>query len=122
MPLLTAEQILSADDVVWENVDCPEWGGVVRLYCLNGVERAQLNAQWKPESKHYRELMLWFCARDDSGNRLFTDFKQIEALGKKSSVPLERCFEVALRLNGIGKEDEAKKKLLNSSGGSDSPA
>lgn len=110
MAILTAQQILDAQDLAYEDVDCPEWGGVVRVYCMTGRERAELNRQWKPESVHYRELMLWFCARDEDGARVFIDPQQVDALGKKSGVALDRCFTVALRLNGIGNEDEVKKK------------
>ena len=40
---------------------------------------------------------------DDQGNRIFSN-AEIDALGKKSSIALDRVFDVAQELNGIGSD------------------
>ena len=39
MALLTRSQILEAKDRDYETIDCPEWGGEVRLRSISGTQR-----------------------------------------------------------------------------------
>ncbi len=111
--LLNKEQILSADDMGYEDVSCPEWGGDVRIKKMTGRERDLFdascmgNGKGKDRSINYaniRSRLVVRTAVDESGNRLFAD-SDAEALGEKSAVSLDLCADVAQRLNKIGVED-----------------
>lgn len=117
MSLLTREQILKADDLPYEDVEVPEWGGVVRVRTLTGAERdaweqsiitMQANGKKAPTMQrrldNLRAKLVARCLIDDAGARLFTD-KDIAALGQKSAAALSRVFEVAQRLNGLTEND-----------------
>ena len=36
---LTADEIFEADDTKYDEVECPEWGGTVRLRSIKGTQR-----------------------------------------------------------------------------------
>jgi hypothetical protein len=108
---LTAEQILSAEDLQFERVEVPEWGGYVNVWTLSmselesyqqGIATAQEKLQRRPAN-----MMAALAAkaiRTAEGERVFTD-KQIGDLGKKSASALMRVFNVAIRLNHMSKND-----------------
>ena len=108
---LTAEQILSAEDLQFERVEVPEWGGHVNVWTLSmselesyqqGIATAQEKLQRRPAN-----MMAALAAkaiRTAEGERVFTD-KQIGDLGKKSASALMRVFNVAIRLNHMSKND-----------------
>lgn len=112
MALLTKEQILAADDLPRETVAVPEWGGEVIVRTMSGWERAEyeqgcLDAAGADEKKNRRSMLVHLCARticSADGQPLFTT-EEVEALGGKSAGALYRVFKVALKLNGIGKDD-----------------
>lgn len=109
---LSREDILAIDDLPYEDVEVPEWGGVVRVRALTGAERDAYEAsivrrkgnktELNPENM--RAKLVALCVVDEQGNRLFTD-KDIELLGRKSAAALDRVFEVAQRLSGLRPED-----------------
>src|SRR4051794_20112140 len=108
--MLTKDQILSASDLPTEPVQVPEWGGCVYLRTMSGTERDSFEQGIVDARKSGTELVN-IRARlavktvcDQSGTRLFTD-DDADALGKKSGKALDRIFEVAQRLNGIGEKD-----------------
>lgn len=110
--LLTAADILAADDLSREKVDVPEWGGHVFVQTLDGTGRDAFETDLvssngddkKINRENFRGKLLGRCIVDDKGKRLFTE-AQIEALGKKSAKALDRCLEVAKRLNALSNED-----------------
>lgn len=110
--LLTREQILAADDLSIEDVPVPEWGGIVRVRGLTGAERDGLEAETvslqgrTPHMKmeNFRARLVARSMVDDAGKRLFT-LRDVEALGQKSAVALQRVFEVAQRLSGLSAGD-----------------
>ena len=56
--LLNKEQILNADDLTFEDVEVPEWGGTVRIRCLESTERDEfeqslLDAKGKNSQREY---------------------------------------------------------------------
>lgn len=112
MALLTREQILQANDLPKEQVDVPEWGGTVCVRALTGAERDAYEAQClEKRGKNYvanlRNLRAKLSALslcDDGGNPLFTE-DDITQLGGKAAAALDRIFEVAKRLSGLGSED-----------------
>jgi len=108
--MLTAEQILKADDSSQrEKVDVPEWGGHVYVRVLSGAERDrfELIVQDGVANKATANIRASLCVRaicDAEGKRIFTD-NQAANLATKSSVALDRVFEVAQRLNKLKDED-----------------
>lgn len=110
MALLTAEQILQAKDLFFEDVDVPEWGGTVRVQGLTAADRDAWETSMFGADGETRNLdnarakLVARCAADEEGNLLFTE-ADMAALGKKSAKALDRVFAVCKSINGIGKED-----------------
>ena len=110
--LLTADDILGADDLPKELVECPEWGGHVFIRTFQSTERdawEQSIVLVRESSKeanleNARANLVSRVACDDEGKALFT-VHQIENLGQKSAKALGRCFDVATRLNGLSTDD-----------------
>lgn len=113
MARLTKEQILEANDLPTEEVSVPEWGGDVLVRGLNATarlkyERAMIkmdgfDAQGVPVITQVadfdnRTSLCALCIVDDNGDAVFTE----EELSKKSGAALQRIFEVAQRLSGMG--------------------
>lgn len=113
--LLTREQILSAADQSTEEVEVPEWGGTVRVRTISGDERDTFDlyrdkAQKKGAVIGFKAFLVAMAACDAEGNPLFKPEDVVE-LGKKSDSALNRVFDVACRLNGLGAaaEEEIEK-------------
>lgn len=112
MTLLTADQILNAEDLVTEDVEVPEWGGTVRVRMMTGAERDAFEAslaQQKGKSvrtnlANLRARLVAKTAVNAEGKRLFTD-EQAGVLGQKSAAALDRVFEAARKLNGMTEKD-----------------
>lgn len=109
---LSRDAILAVDDVQYEDVEVPEWGGRVRVKSLTGRERDALEASMivgkgKNANVNMNNLRAKLVGRsvvDEDGKRLFSD-DDIAALGAKSAAALTRVYEVAQRLSGITQED-----------------
>ncbi len=109
---LTKDQILQAQDIMFEDVPVPEWGGTVRVVTLTGNERDAIEASMivgkgKNKDISLANLRAKVVARsvvDEEGKRIFED-EDIAALGRKSTAALNRVYEVAQRLSGITQED-----------------
>lgn len=107
--LLSKDKILAADDLKYEDVEVPEWGGTVRVRTMTGTERdafeeSMVDKDKKTTFKNVRAKLTSKTVVDENNNPMFSD-ADIEKLGKKSARALDRIFAVAQRLNGIGKED-----------------
>jgi hypothetical protein len=118
---LTGEDILTQDDLPREPVDVPEWGGSIWIRTMTGIERDGFEAGLAEQSRsgkskaeqmrNYRARLVVMVACDKAGVRLFND-NQADALGAKNAAAIERCYDVAERLNLIGDQEvvaEAKK-------------
>lgn len=109
-PDLTAESILGAEDVGMIRVYVPEWGGHVHIRQLSGWERDRFEASVSPApggKKRLDNFRARFAAEilcDKDGKKLF-EFKDVEALGRKSGKALDRVFEAGAEFNGLGKKD-----------------
>lgn len=124
---LTREEILSKQDRSFSVVNCPEWGGKVRLQSLTGAERDQfeesiLGAKNKDGSrevvtKNLRAKLVALSAVDQDGKRIF-NFEDMAALGEKNAAPLDRLFAAAQKLSGISKDD-VEELTKNSGTGQD---
>lgn len=107
---LTKEQILSAQDFKYEEVQIPEWGGTVRVRGLTAYERDELEvqameAQKNPDAaKNVRARLVVKCLVDADGNRLFKD-SDADALGTKHGAILDKLFWVTQRLSALTAQD-----------------
>jgi hypothetical protein len=115
---LTKAQIFEVDDLPVEDLEVPEWGGVVRVRGLSGTERDRFEfrinqARKTPDEAIVRADLVGRCIIDEAGKRLFTD-KEVGRLGAKSGVALDRVFDKARELSGMG--DEAIEKATEDFG------
>lgn len=106
MTYLTAKQILDVEDRKFKDVDVPEWGGKVRIATISGKARDRfeasiLNAQGKVNTQNIRAKLVAACIVDEYNKPLFNE-SDIEKLGEKSCMALDRVFAEAQVLNGIG--------------------
>lgn len=119
--LLTAADILDADDIRSEYVEVPEWGGTVKVVGLTGEQRNKVGALMRVEAKKTSEddALAFFQMRivaaamvDEDGKRLFSQ-NDVVKLAKKSAGAIQRVYEVAAKLAGIGDDalEEAKADL-----------
>ncbi|GGS47708.1 hypothetical protein [Streptomyces violaceus] len=111
---LSAEQILDAEDLTYEDVEVPEWGGTVRVREMPGTERDKFEAQFvgKDGASIRAEGLEGFRARlaaativDAEGKQLFRSVAEVKRLGEKSAGALQRVCDVATRLSKMGEDD-----------------
>lgn len=110
--LLTREQILGVEDLSYEDVDVPEWGGVVRVGMLTGAERDAFEQEIVTRQGkklllnlvNIRARLVAMTVVDGEGQRVFSE-TDVKALGRKSALALNRVFDVAQRLNGLTEQD-----------------
>lgn len=114
MALLSRDQILTVADATTEDVAVPEWGGTVRVRSLSGKERDHFESSLidkktgRPSKvANARARLAAMTIVDSVGNRLFNS-SDIEQLGNKSAVALERVFDTARRLCGMTDDDLAE--------------
>ena len=135
MGLLSRKNVLEAEDLVIEKVDLSEFkgyeGGFVYVRNLGGLARDKFEGSLvgkdgkTPVYDNIRAKLVARTACDETGKRLFTD-ADIDILTMKSAAMLQKIFEVAQRLSGIGAKDieEMTANLKNAQSGdstSDSP-
>ena len=109
---LTKDQILKADDLGQREVDVPEWGGKVLMRALTGRERDEFEKMLFSEKgenvmanwTNLRARLVSLTIIDGDGKRVFNK-NDIEELGKKSALVLDRLFAVAQDLSGLSKKD-----------------
>lgn len=119
--LLTRAAILAAEDIQFTDVECPEWGGVVRVRNLTAEARGEFikqsmeirNAKGKNKDAIDYDVetkLVAMTAIDADGARIFSD-DDVKLLAKKSSAPLVRCAKAAQKLSGLQPDaaDEAGK-------------
>lgn len=110
--ILTKDDILKADDIHKELVSVPEWGGDVYVRGMTGAERDKFEAgivQMRGTERtlnmsNIRAKMASLTICDEQGKRLFND-ADIAKLAEKSANALQRVFQVAQKLSGIGDAD-----------------
>ena len=114
--LLTADDILSANDTIIEWCPVPEWGngkGGVYVRSLMGDELDSYQGSMLAKNGKGKQVVSYDNMRtklvvrticDQDGNRLFTD-NQTALLSKKNAAGLSRVFEVAARLSGLNDKD-----------------
>jgi hypothetical protein len=126
MGATSREAILQAQDLEYEVVPVPEWGGELFVWRMPEKRRNDFD-QWAVEvieRKDYatfRARLIADCAGDEAGKLLFSH-DDIAALMEKSSAVVRRVADVALRVNKMRSED-VENEVKNSAGdpGGDSP-
>lgn len=111
---LSAEQILGASDLAYEDVKVPEWGGTVRVREMPGTERDKFESQFvgKDGASVRMEGLEGFRARlaaativDKDGKQVFRSVAETKRLGEKSAAALQRVCDVAVRLAKMTEDD-----------------
>lgn len=108
--LLTKDAILGSDDLPFEDVDVPEWGGKVRVASMTAGERDRFEQMIVDKKsgtiklENIRAILAAHVIIDENGDRLFTD-KDLVTLSKKSARAIGRVFEAAQRLNAFSDDD-----------------
>lgn len=122
MALLSKEQIKKADKKRFVDVPVKEWGGEVRLQEMSASDRddweneALITEVGGPDeagnttvtnrynSKHVRARLLVRCMVDGEGRRLYTS-DEVASLGSLAASSVQKLFNAAQKLNGIGAKD-----------------
>ena len=123
------DAILAADDMTFEVVDVPEWGGKVRVRSLSGTERdayevaitRQRGTDVTLNLVNARAKLVVLTVVDDAGQRVFSD-DDVAEVGKKNAHALNRIFEVAQRLAGLTDADVKELSAALGDGPSDGPS
>ena len=115
MKYLNAESILAAEDFCYADVECPEWGGTVRVRSLSGGQRSVITQRVQvKETNELEELLVVMGVVNEDGARIFTN-EDIEALKKKSNAPISRIAKKIMEISGIGNADEAVNEAKKNS-------
>lgn len=112
MTILNRDAILTAVDLKAETVSVPEWGGEVAVRGMSGAERDSFEQSLfvgegtdrKFSAENVRAKLLVRCIVDHKGVRVFKD-EDAALLGQRNAATLDRVYDVAQRLSGIGKGD-----------------
>ena len=112
MSCLNRDLILNADDIKTKEIEVPEWGGTVLVKALNGHERDSFEGSImkgtgvnaKVDIENIRAKLVVRSIVGEDGKRLFSD-SDAEILSRKSAAALDRVFDAAQKLSGIGNDD-----------------
>lgn len=128
MKVLSREDVLNASDCSPVPVDVPEWGGRLFVRPMPGSARDQFELETARLRRaaggadalggmtNIRARLVAASACDEAGKLLFTA-ADVEILGQRSGVALDRVFDVSRRVNGLDGEavDEMGKASASSS-------
>lgn len=118
MKVLSRAEILDADDRNITRVPVPEWGGDVFVRTMGGDARDA----WELSNARLRKAaggdnlasMAGIRARlaaaamcDEQGESLFS-VDDVVRLGRKSGAALDRVFDAARKINGMGDDEVAE--------------
>lgn len=103
---LTADAILQAEDFIYDDVECPEWGGTVRIRSLSGAQRATLRKAIDNGNEDIDEMLCVMAIVDDDGNRVLNQ-KQIGELSRKNTKAISRVAVRVLEISGMRKPDKS---------------
>lgn len=124
MAYLDRAAILAAQDLEFEDIDVPEWGGTVRVYALSVTQREELfllmidasesiraSSKRKDEdgelsikldisrlARSKAQVVIW-CVADADGKRLFQQ-SDLDAIGLKSGDVIERLYNRVMAISG----------------------
>lgn len=105
--ILDKNAILNSDDIVYETVHMPEWGGDVKIKTMSiaeQIEFEELSSKKTKESDVVFNLIYLSCV-DEDGNRLFEEQDDIANLKKKSAPAITRLFQKCIDINLITQKE-----------------
>ena len=106
--MLSKSEILKCKDIESEVVKVPEWGGEVMVKGLTLAEKddwtESIMSDGEANVKGATAKLCIMCMRDEKGERLF-ELEDVPVIQAKSAAALDRVFQVAQKLSGIGQED-----------------
>ena len=105
---LTAESILQSEDFAYDEVDCPEWGGTVRIRSMSGAQRVTLKKAIEQGQNDIDEMVCVMCIVDADGNRIFNR-SQIGELGKKNTKAISRVAKRIVEISGLRDPEKSVK-------------
>jgi hypothetical protein len=121
--VLTKGDIVNVKDIQVKKVNVPEWGGSIFIKVMSGTEKDAFElAAYDKKSPVFGKIRAGLCARcicDADGNRMFSDDPaEIESLGNRSGVALERIFDAARKLNKMSEKEieELEKNFVSDPG------
>jgi hypothetical protein len=115
--LTSPAQLWSIDDIDWEDVEVPEWDGlVVRIRALSAGERSKYVMTMRKIRGDQSEIdakgvtsaearLVAMSVIDEDGRRVFSE-KDVEKLADKSGGAIGRLVRVAMRLSKLRPEDQ----------------
>jgi hypothetical protein len=115
---LTRDDIIAAEDLRQEPCEIPEWGGTAYLRVMNDEERdsweSWVMARRDAEDRiaGVRRELVTRTLVDARGKRLFD---KADDLRRKSARVINRLFETAQKLNGLGEGAVEQEKKDSSS-------
>ena len=108
MKELGADDILNSNDLKYEKVEVPEWGGFVYVKMMSAKERdAWEYANYVNKENAIRNVrgsLLQKTICNVEGKLIFKE-EHAEQLGEKGSSAVERVFSVAQKLNKLRASD-----------------
>ena len=105
MALLSKQSISAADDFKYAIVECPEWGGDVRVRGLTAAEQSNIYKRYNDgKSEDFDVLLVTMGCVDEDGNRVFTNDDK-DMLRKKSFAVLDRIAKKVIELSGDNTEE-----------------
>jgi hypothetical protein len=111
---LSKQEILAQDDLKYEDIEIPEWGGAwVRVRALSAYQRDRFEADTVTRKgknvttnlENIRARLCLLCLIDPETNEQLFQEEDTFPLGGKSAAALDRIFTVAQRLNGLREAD-----------------
>ena len=113
---LSRDAILAAQDFKTEEVEVPEWGGVVLVRELSAADFDSVGFPMVKESgeidargaRGMNVKIVSLSVIDESGNQLFTP-KDVRALGERAIAPIRRITAKAMELSGMVAEEEPEE-------------
>jgi len=101
--ILSAEDILAADDLKSAEVNVPEWGGKVLIRPMTADQAVIFTDLQGEDKKHSAVKATALCVVDAEGKPLFTEM-QAKKLRSKSLAAFMRIQRVILKINGMTEE------------------
>lgn len=98
------KRLLSANDIKVAPIDIPAWGGTYYLRVISGKARESFEESYSQEKmKNFRLRFLVLTLCDEDGKPILSD-ADMDALGERSSVEINRVFDAAWKLNAFTQE------------------
>ena len=109
---LSADDILSANDIKLVRVDVPEWGGAIYIRPITISQMEKIEQMLAPDQNkkrrkitYLRETMLVMSIVNPNTLAPIFTRKDMPKLAMKSAAATERVFDQCLKLSGFKQED-----------------